>query len=169
VEPLSTEAAEALARGFGELATGPDASTYRGPASPSAGSRRGNRTLNHATHMAAVTQLRFHHSPGRGYYDRKIAEGKTPKEALRALKGRISDALWTAMVADAQRTAASPQNAGPGGQPGNDSVASAAGSHPDTPALRPSHSRTRPKATTTKTRPRRTPTASTATKARRTA
>ena len=56
-------------------------------------SRRGNRTLNHVIHMAAVTQLRFAHSPGRGYYDRKIAEGKTKKEALRALKRRISDAL----------------------------------------------------------------------------
>ena len=123
-------------------------------------SRRGNRTLNHAIHMAAVTQLRFAHSPGRGYYDRKIAEGKTPKEALRALKRRISDALWVAMVADARRaaavTSAAPAKAGSGGQPGNDSVASAAGSHPDTPTLRPSHSRTRPKATTTKTRSRRT-------------
>jgi transposase len=122
-------------------------------------SRRGNRTLNHAIHMAAVTQLRFRHSPGRGYYDRKIGEGKTPTEALRALKRRISDALWAAMAADARRaaatTAASSQEAGSGGQPGNDSVASAAGSHPDTPTLRPSHSRTRPKATTTKPRPRR--------------
>src|SRR5207247_3899437 len=92
--------------------------------------------------------LRFAHSPGRGYYDRKIAEGKTPKEALRALKRRISDALWVAMVADARRAAAvsstAPAKAGPGGQPGNDSVASAAGSHPDTPTLRPRHSRTRP-------------------------
>ena len=64
-------------------------------------SRRGNRSLNHAIHMAAVTQLRFAHSPGRGYYDRKIAEGKTKKEALRALKRRISDALsgwpWSPM------------------------------------------------------------------------
>ena len=110
-----------------------------------------HRTLNHAIHMAAVTQLRFRHSPGRGYYDRKIAEGKTPREALRALKRRISDALWAAMVADARRAAASTpapsKVAGPGGQPGNDSVASAAGSHPDTPALRPSHSRARTKAT----------------------
>ena len=133
-------------------------------------SRRGNRTLNHAIHMAAVTQLRFHHSPGRGYYDRKIAEGKTPKEALRALKRRISDALWAAMVADAQRAAATTtaSKAGSGGQPGNDSVASAAGSHPETPALRPSHSRTRPKATTTTQRQRRT-TPSTSATARRTA
>ena len=130
-------------------------------------SRRGNRTLNHAIHMAAVTQLRFAHSPGRGYYDRKIAEGKTKKEALRALKRRISDALWAAMVADARRVA-SAAKAGPGGQSGNDSVASAAGSHPDTPALRPSHSRTRPKATAT-ARPRRTPTASSPTRTRRSA
>ena len=109
--------------------------------------------------MAAVTQLRFRHSPGRGYYDRKIGEGKTPKEALRALKRRLSDVLWAAMVADARRVAATTAASSPkgsGGQPGNDSVASAAGSHPETPALRPSHSRTRPKATTTKTRSRRT-------------
>jgi transposase len=136
-------------------------------------SRHGNRTLNHAIHMAAVTQLRFAHSPGRGYYDRKIAEGKTPKEALRALKRRISDVLWVAMVADARRAAAASANsqraAGPGGQPGNDSVASAAGSHPETPALRPSHSRTRTKATTTSPRPRRATTRSTTTTARRTA
>ncbi|MDP9442915.1 MAG: hypothetical protein M3P83_00615 [Actinomycetota bacterium] len=90
--------------------------------------------------MAAVTQIRFYHSPGRGYYDGKIAEGKTPKESMRALKRRISDALWGAMVADARRaaaTTAAAAKAGPGGQPGNDSVTSAAGSHPETPALRP--------------------------------
>jgi transposase len=136
-------------------------------------SRRGNRTLNHAIHMAAVTQLRFRHSPGRGYYDRKIAEGKTPKEALRALKRRISDALWAAMVADARRaattSAVSALKAGPGGQPGNDSVASAAGSHPETPALRPSHSRTRPKATTPQPRQPRRRVATTGATTRRTA
>jgi transposase len=131
-------------------------------------SRRGNRTLNHVIHMAAVTQVRWRHSPGRGYYDRKIAEGKTPREAMRALKRRISDALWVAMVTDARRAAATTSTAGPGGHPGNDSVASAAGSHPDTPALRPSHSRTRSKVTTTSSRSRRTPSRTPAT-ARRTA
>jgi transposase len=134
-------------------------------------SRRGNRTINHAIHMAAVTQVRHRHSPGRGYYDRKIAQGKTPREALRALKRRISDAVWAAMVADARRLAAAtaaPQKAGSGGQPGNVSVASAAGSHPETPALRPSHSRTRPKATTTSP-PRRPATPRTSATARRTA
>lgn len=66
-------------------------------------SRRGNRTLNHAIHMAAVTQIRFAHSPGRGYYERKLAEGKTPKEALRALKHRISDAIYRQLITDAHR------------------------------------------------------------------
>src|SRR6185437_13811677 len=45
-------------------------------------SRRGNRRLSHAIHMAAVTQIRHRHSPGRAYYDRKPAGGKTGKEAL---------------------------------------------------------------------------------------
>jgi transposase len=53
-------------------------------------SRRGNRRLNHAIHMAAVTQIRYRHSPGRAYYDKKLAEGKTGKEALRCLIGGLS-------------------------------------------------------------------------------
>ncbi|MGB5186409.1 MAG: IS110 family transposase [Acidimicrobiia bacterium] len=65
-------------------------------------SRRGNRTLNHAIHTAAVTQI-SHHTPGKVYYDRKLDEGKTNKEALRALKRRISDAVYRRLVADAQR------------------------------------------------------------------
>ncbi|HEV3288188.1 MAG TPA: IS110 family transposase [Streptosporangiaceae bacterium] len=94
-------------------------------------SRRGNRRLNHAIHMAAVTQIRHRHSDGRAYYDRKLAEGKTPKEALRSLKRRVSDAIYSRLQADARRAAAAARTRGPGGQPGNDSVASAAGSHPE--------------------------------------
>jgi transposase len=60
---------------------------------------RGNRILNHAIHIAAVTQLR-HDTNGRIYYDKKIAEGKTPKEAIRALKRRISDAVYQRLIAD---------------------------------------------------------------------
>jgi transposase len=93
-------------------------------------SMRGNRRLNHAIHMAAVTQIRYKHSDGRAYYDKKIAEGKTGKEALRALKRQISDAIYQRLKADAARAAARSAQ-GPGGQPGNDSVASAAGSHPE--------------------------------------
>jgi transposase len=67
---------------------------------------RGNRILNHAIHIAAVTQLR-HDTIGRKYYDKKIAEGKTPKEAIRALKRRISDAVYRALIADTARTTTS--------------------------------------------------------------
>ena len=92
-------------------------------------SLRGNRRLNHAIHMAAVTQIRHKHSQGRAYYDKKLAEGKTHKEALRSLKRRISDAVYAALVADARQAAAAGTK-GPGGQPGNLSVSRAAGSHP---------------------------------------
>jgi len=92
-------------------------------------SLRGNRRLNHAIHMAAVTQLRHKHSQGRAYYDKKLAEGKTHKEALRCLKRRISDAIYAALVADARQAAAACPE-GPGGQPGNHSVSRAASSHP---------------------------------------
>jgi hypothetical protein len=56
--------------------------------------------------MIAVTQIRHHNSEGRGYYDRKLAEGKTPREAIRALKRRLSDVAWRHLVADANRAAA---------------------------------------------------------------
>jgi transposase len=64
-------------------------------------SMRGNRKLNHAIHMAAVTQIR-HDTPGRVYYDKKLTEGKTKKEALRALKRRISTVVYRKLVADQQ-------------------------------------------------------------------
>lgn len=64
--------------------------------------RGGNRQLNHAIHMAAVTQLRYD-TPGRAYYDAKLAENKRPKEAMRALKRRISDAVYRQLLADTHR------------------------------------------------------------------
>ena len=60
---------------------------------------RGNRKLNHAMHLIAVSQV-SHSTAGRGYYDRKLAEGKTKKEALRGLKRRISDAVWRQLQVD---------------------------------------------------------------------
>ena len=92
-------------------------------------SRRGNRRLNHAIHMAAVTQIRNPGSEGRAYFEKKLAEGKTRKEALRALKRQVSDAIFACLQADARRADA--QVKGPGGQPGNHSVSRAAGSHPE--------------------------------------
>jgi transposase len=73
-----------------------------GPVSRHRLNPRGNRKLNHAIHMAAVTQVR-HDTPGRAYYDRKLAEGKSKKEALRALKRRISDAVWRQLQVDLGR------------------------------------------------------------------
>ncbi len=102
-------------------------------------SRRGNRQLNHAIHMAAVTQIRNHATTGRIYYDRKVDAGMGRKAALRALKRKISDAIYNRLIAD-ERAA----EKDPGGQSGNDSASSATGSHPVTPALRRSHSRAIP-------------------------
>jgi len=103
------------------------------PAEVSSGNRvicrlslRGNRRLNHAIHMAAVTQIRFRHSEGRACYDKKTAGGKTSQEALRALKRQVSNAIYQHLKAGARRAAA----AGPGGHPGNGCVASVAGLHP---------------------------------------
>ena len=61
---------------------------------------RGNRQLNHAIYMIAVTQVR-NDTPGRAYYLRKQAEGKSRKEAMRALKRRISDSVYRQLVLDA--------------------------------------------------------------------
>ena len=66
-------------------------------------SRRGNRTLNSAIHIAAVTQLRHQHSEGRIYFERKVAEGKTKRRALRSLKRHLSNAIYRQLVADANR------------------------------------------------------------------
>jgi transposase len=80
----------------------------------------GNRRLNHALHIAAIVQLRYD-CEGRDYYLRKIAEGKTTKEARRCLKRRISDAIYHQLVADAQAA-----ERGLGGQMGATTKISAA-------------------------------------------
>jgi transposase len=92
--------------------------------------------------MAAVTQIHHRHSDGRACYDKKLAEGKTPEEALRALKRQVSNAIFACLQADAARAVA--RGGSPGGQQGNDSVASAAGSHPRHRLFGTSHSRAPP-------------------------
>lgn len=64
--------------------------------------QRGNRKLNWAIHVVAISQL-SHDTAGRAYYDRKVAEGKTSKEAIRALKRRLSDVVYRHLVADANQ------------------------------------------------------------------
>jgi transposase len=71
-------------------------------------SRAGDRKLNHALYMMAMVQVR-RPSTGQAYYRRKLGEGKSPKEALRCLKRRLSDAVYRCLVADqAQRSIAKP-------------------------------------------------------------
>jgi transposase len=62
---------------------------------------RGNRQLNRALHVAAVTQV-GNDTPGRAYHRRKLNEGKSPKEALRALKRQIAKTVYRHLVADAR-------------------------------------------------------------------
>jgi Transposase IS116/IS110/IS902 family len=90
-------------------------------------SRAGNRRLGHVLYLAAFVQLR-HDTPGRAYYRRKLAAGKTPMEALRCLRRRLSDAVYRQLAADA----ASQPETSPGGHPGASVISSAAGPPPDT-------------------------------------
>ena len=61
----------------------------------------GNRKLNYALHMVAVCQARSDVRGG-SYYCKKIAEGKSRKEALRCLKRRVCDAVFRSLVADSR-------------------------------------------------------------------
>jgi transposase len=80
-------------------------------------SRAGNRRMNHVLHIAAIVQLR-HDTPGRAYFLKKLAAGKTRMEALRCLKRRLSDVVYRRLVADAQHREPTPAETGPGGHCG---------------------------------------------------
>ncbi|GAB2630346.1 IS110 family RNA-guided transposase [Nocardia goodfellowii] len=90
-------------------------------------SRAGNRKINRVLHIMAIVQLR-NHTAGRVYYDARKAGGKTSMEAMRALKRRLSNVVYTRMLADQQRC----ELAGPGGQSGTTTDSSATGSNPST-------------------------------------
>jgi transposase len=62
-------------------------------------SQAGDRKLDHALHLMAIVQVR-HPTAGQAYYRRERAEGKSPKEALRCLKRRLSDAVYRCLLAD---------------------------------------------------------------------
>jgi len=64
---------------------------------------RGNRILNHALHLIAITQLRYPTTEGRSFYERKLAEGKTKKEPIRILKRRLSDVVYRHLQTDHQQ------------------------------------------------------------------
>jgi len=82
--------------------------SYNGtaPLEASSGDRRrhrlnphGNRQLNYALHIIAIVQLRCG-GPGREFYDRKLIEGKSHKEALRSLKRHLSNVVFRTLVSD---------------------------------------------------------------------
>lgn len=68
--------------------------------------RGGNRTINTALHIIAVTQARGI-GRGRDYLDKLTARGKTRTEALRLLRRQLSDAVFAALRTD-ERTRATP-------------------------------------------------------------
>src|SRR5581483_4306844 len=58
--------------------------------------RGGNRQLNCALHRIAVTQGRVH-APAKAYLERKQAEGKSRREALRCLKRQLARTIYTTL------------------------------------------------------------------------
>ena len=70
-------------------------------------SRAGNRSLNHALHMAARVQT-MHPGPGRNHYQRKQAEHKTPAEALRSLKRQLAKVVYRHLRSRPRRIQPSP-------------------------------------------------------------
>jgi transposase len=61
----------------------------------------GNRRLNQVMHMIAVCQARSDPRGG-AYHRKKLAEGKSRREAMRCLKRRISDTVFKVLIADSQ-------------------------------------------------------------------
>ena len=57
----------------------------------------------YALHVAAICQIRQPHSDGRAYFERKLAEGKTKKDAVRSPKRHISNAVYRQLLIDANR------------------------------------------------------------------
>ncbi|MDQ4071278.1 MAG: IS110 family transposase [Actinomycetota bacterium] len=70
--------------------------------------RSGNRQLNLALHRIAITQARIH-GPAKEYLARRQADGKTWKEALRALKRHLVRVVFRALKANPVRREAPPR------------------------------------------------------------
>ncbi|MFD6356875.1 IS110 family RNA-guided transposase [Nocardia tengchongensis] len=90
-------------------------------------SRAGNRRINRVLHIMAVVQLR-NRTAGRVYFDSRKAAGKTSMESMRSLKRRLSNVLYTRMLADQRRR----ETASPGGHSGTTLTSSATGLTPHT-------------------------------------
>jgi hypothetical protein len=64
--------------------------------------------LNRALHTIAITQARIH-QPARDYIARRVAEGKTKKEALRALKRHLARIIYRLLQDIHERQQARPR------------------------------------------------------------
>jgi transposase len=67
--------------------------------------RGGNRQLNAALYRIAIVQQR-HHPQAKTFLERKLREGKTPREARRALKRHLANVLYRHLTAWANNTPA---------------------------------------------------------------
>jgi transposase len=103
--PLCAAAILAEIAGINRFRTDAQLAAYAGVAPLDASSgrqqrhrlnRTGNRQLNRALHIIAVTQVRMH-PPAMTYYARRQAEGKTNREALRALKRHLARTVFNTL------------------------------------------------------------------------
>ena len=63
--------------------------------------RCGDRQLNRAIHLIVIARL-THHAETRGYAERRVAEGKTPREIQRCLKRHLARRLFKLLEAPAR-------------------------------------------------------------------
>jgi len=59
----------------------------------------GDRQLNRCLHVMALSQVRSTSHAGRLYYDRKRAEGKTHRQAMRSLKRQLATIVYYRLIA----------------------------------------------------------------------
>ncbi|MTD43646.1 IS110 family transposase [Conexibacter sp. W3-3-2] len=91
--------------GIGRFRTEAQLASYAGVAPLDASSgrqqrhrlnRTGNRKLNRALHIVAVTQIRVY-PPATEYYERRKTEGKSNREALRTLKRHLARRVFNTL------------------------------------------------------------------------
>ena len=71
--------------------------------------RGGNRTVNAAMHRMAIVQAQWD-PDARAYLERKLAEGKTPREARRALKRHLANLVYRRLRRWAENTLGLPRS-----------------------------------------------------------
>jgi transposase len=76
--------------------------------------RAGNRRMNKAIHMMALTQARMD-PRARAYVARRCAEGRSSREATRALKRHLSDVIYRQLRADADLASSTTSDTDPRG------------------------------------------------------